>query len=89
MSYTGQFVKQSNNFAVNAVKIIDNNNQLAIRAPDICMQSLSMAVILSYVLLPQRRHQKDDEGKTMIWHSFIGLNRSEYCRVRNLIKTDG
>jgi hypothetical protein len=25
----------------------------------------------------------------MIWHSFIGLNRSEYCRVRNLIKTDG
>ncbi|MFZ0222854.1 MAG: hypothetical protein WCC17_18550 [Candidatus Nitrosopolaris sp.] len=63
MSYTGQFVKQSNNFAVNAVKIIDNNNQLAIRAPDICMQSLSMAVILSYVLLLREDIKRMMKGK--------------------------
>ncbi|MGC2682687.1 MAG: hypothetical protein WA323_12525, partial [Candidatus Nitrosopolaris sp.] len=62
-SYTGQFVKQSNNFAVNAVKIIDNNNQLAIRAPDICMQSLSMAVILSYVLLLREDIKRMMKGK--------------------------
>jgi hypothetical protein len=63
VSYTGQFVKQSNNFAVNAVKIIDNNNQLAIRAPDICMQSLSMAVILSYVLLLREDIKRMMKGK--------------------------
>jgi hypothetical protein len=63
VSYTGQFVKQSNNFAVNAAKIIDNNNQLAIRAPDICMQSLSMAVILSYVLLLREDIKRMMKGK--------------------------
>jgi hypothetical protein len=86
VSYTGQFVKQSNNFAVNAVKIIDNNNQSCTRY----MYAKPLYGCYPIVCFgAQRRHQKDDEGKTMIWHSFIGLNRSEYCRVRNLIKTDG